>query len=84
LTVHKVKHHAASVENNQITSEKKRIEAKHIKTCEDLKILKQENEDLAKAKNTLSVALKSQKKVNQEQQVISTKKHPSPEELLKN
>ena len=67
LTVHKSKQQAVCDENKRISSEKKCVEAKHIKTCEDLKILKQENEDLAKAKNTLSVALKRQTKVNQEQ-----------------
>ena len=67
LKFHKSKNQATSNENVRILSEKKHIEAKHIKTCEDLKVLKQENEDHAKAKNTLSVALRSQKKVNQEQ-----------------
>ena len=73
LNIYKTKHQEANKETKIITSEKKAIEAKHVKTCEDLKTLRHDNEDLVKSKNALSVAVKNQKKVNQEQESKFTK-----------
>ena len=49
-------------ELNVIKSDQNSLETKHMKTCEDIKVLKQEKDAVESDKKVMSVSIKSLKK----------------------
>ena len=54
-------------ETNVIKSDRKSLETKHMKVCDDIKVLKQEKDAIESDKKAMSVSMKSLKKANKEQ-----------------